>query len=570
MKKRLMLLVCCMMCMVPSVRVQADETTAKWSTDSEAGEELPSLIIQDEGTGESTNNQYNNVLQVVVSFTTEDGELVPIQGGSGFLIGADETELQYMITTNEIVDVSDDIKKTIKKKYRLEKEEDVQEEIKIVVNKDVTVAASVVTASEEMDFAILQLSQPLHDRQALLLNDKSSDEYLREEASVLGYPSSVKYGKDMVYYTGVDLQKTAGFLETEQVFRGQTYLQHHIFPNYGNLGGPIIDANNAVVALNQSGNDGKNFYALKITEIIHVLDSLGIPYKTVSQAQAQAEAELAAVVHKEELNKVINQAENIVLDDYKEKSITGYEDVLKNAKDVQKNEDATQEEVNEAVATLQESIAGLVPKTPLKVILMIVGIVAVVIAIAVVIILKVTSKSRKAKKEKREAEFTVTEPAPVFNQRTPMMETSYKDIVQAGNEQVGNQSIWNMQVMDGNDSEQTTVLGAAMDDSTGLLKQPTVTLIRVSNNDNILVHKFPFVLGKDKAKADYCIQNNSAVSRIHANLLYEGNAYYIQDNNATNGTFVNGNRVVSGSKVVLQNNDKITLGNESFDFRTSL
>ena len=100
--------------------------------------------------------------------------------------------------------------------------------------------------------------------------------------------------------------------------------------------------------------------------------------------------------------------------------------------------------------------------------------------------------------------------------------------------------------------------------------QHTVTLIRSRDNENILVHKFPFVIGKDKAKTDYCVQDNNAVSRVHATILCEGNTYYIQDNNATNGTFVNGKRLAGGSRTALQNNDKITLGNEEFDFKMAL
>ena len=561
MKKKICMLLCCLSILGTSQSVYAQEAA-----------ELPSLVIEETGSGENVGNQYNSVLQIVVSFTDDKENVIPIQGGSGFLIGNDETQLQYMITTNEVVTVSDKVKEKLRKSYKLESTDDIKEEIKVVINKDVTVNASVITSSDEMDFAILQLSQPLHDRQSLLLNDKEAEEYLQKSAFVLGYPGAAKNGQEMVYYTGVDLQRSEGFLETEEIINGQKYVKHHIFPNYGNLGGPILDENGNIVALNQSKNDGKSFYALEVTEIIHVMDSLGISYRTVSQVEAEEAAALAAIVHKEELNSVIAKAEKVDLSEYKKKSTTDFEACMNEAKNVQKNNDATQEEVDNAVTKMQEAINALVPKTPLKIVLAIVGGCILFVVIVILIVLKATSKMRKERKEKKRADFMVTEPAPVFGQSSPVLETSYRDLVQAGNQQVMNQNIWNMQMGAENDYEQTTILNAdSYDDSpTGVLMQHTVTLIRSRDNENILVHKFPFVIGKDKAKTDYCVQDNNAVSRVHATILCEGNTYYIQDNNATNGTFVNGKRLAGGSRTALQNNDKITLGNEEFDFKMAL
>lgn len=525
--------------------------------------ELPSLIIEERGSGEKVGGQYNSVLQIVVSFTDKEGNEIPIQGGSGFLIGDDESQLQYMITTNEIVVVSDAVKEELLHNYGLNDVGEVKEKVEVVISKDVTIEANVITSSEEMDFAILQLSQPLHDRQALLFNDKEAGEYLEKPAYVLGYPGAVKSGREMVYYTVADLQKTEGFLETEEIINGQKYVKHHIFPNYGNLGGPILDENGDIVALNQSKNDGKNFYALEVTEIIQVMDSLGIPYKTVSQVEAEEAAALAAIVHKEELNSIIAEAEKLDLSEYKKKTTTDFETCLEEVKKVQENSEATQAEVDDAVKQMQEKINILELKTPLKIVLAIVGGCILFVVIVILIILRATHKIRMERKERKKAEFTVTEPAPVFEQSSPVCETSYKDLVRAGNRQVLNHNIWNTQMENQDDYDQTILISnSKLDDSL----QQAVTLIRCRDGENILMHKFPFIIGKDKAKTDYCVQNNPVVSRVHAMIVREGNTYYIQDNNATNGTAVNGKRLEKGSRVALHNKDKIVLGNEVFDF----
>lgn len=538
MKKRIAMLFCCLCMLGLSQQVHAREIT-----------ELPSLVIEETGRGENVGDQYNSVLQIVVSFTDKENNEIPIQGGSGFLIGDDESKLQYVITTNEIVTVSDMVKEELVQTYQLDDVGAVKETIEVVISKDVTIEASVVTASEEMDFAILQLRQPLHDRQALLFNDKESETYLEKAAFVLGYPGAVGSGRKTVYYTVEDLQKIEGFLETEEIINGQKYVKHHIFPNYGNLGGPILDENGDIVALNQAKNDGKNFYALEIAEIIRVMDSLGLPYKTVSQAEAEEAAALAAIVHKEELNHIIAEAEKLDLSEYKKKTTTDFAICLEEVKEVQENVDATQEEVDNAVEKMQETISVLVPKTPIKIVLAIVGGCVLLVVVVILIVLRATRQVRMERRAKKKAEFTVTEPAPVFEKPSPLLETSYKDLVRAGNRQVSNHNIWNVQMDEQEENAQA------------------VTLINCRNCENILVHKFPFVIGKDKIKTDYYVQNNPAVSRIHATIVFEKANYYVQDINSTNGTFVNGERLEKGKRVLLHNGDKIMLGNEEFDFK---
>lgn len=554
MKKLIVMLICSLSTLLLPMHVHAQGIT-----------ELPSLVIEQFGNGENVGEQYNSIMQVVVSFTDGDNNKVPLQGGCGFLIGNDNNQLQYMITTNEVVTVSDTVKEELIQTYNLDDTGKLQERIEVVVSKDVMIEANVVTSSQEMDFAILQLSQPLHDRQIILLNDTDVKEYLEKSAFVLGYPSAVQSNQEAVYYTETDVQRTEGFLEAEEIINGQKYIKHHIFPNYGNIGGPILDGKGNIVALNQTRNDGKNFYALEIIEIIHVMDSLGIPYRTVSHVQAEEAAALAAVVHKEELNRVIAEAESIDLEDYKEKTTLEFDMSLQEAKAVQERSEATQKEVDSAVEKMEEKIAVLVPKTPTTIILAIVAGSIIVVVLIILVILRITYNARMERKKRKKAEFTVTEPAPVFNNNTPVLETSYKELIKAGNRQVSNSSIYNSRTDEQSEGEQTILLSTSFD--ADRIRHTAITLIKRRNNENILVNKFPFVIGKDKTKTDYCVLNNPVVSRIHAVIMCEGDNYYVQDYNATNGTYINGRRIEKGSKTILRNGDKIILGNEEFEVK---
>ncbi len=65
-----------------------------------------------------------------------------------------------------------------------------------------------------------------------------------------------------------------------------------------------------------------------------------------------------------------------------------------------------------------------------------------------------------------------------------------------------------------------------------------------------------------RQNADVLINDNT-VSRLHALIISENGNYFLQDNNSTNGTFVNGRRV---SQSPLSPGDLIRLGNIEMKF----
>ncbi len=57
------------------------------------------------------------------------------------------------------------------------------------------------------------------------------------------------------------------------------------------------------------------------------------------------------------------------------------------------------------------------------------------------------------------------------------------------------------------------------------------------------------------------VVDNKLASRHHALIQKIKNAYFIRDEQSTNGTFVNGVRIPSGKYVKLNPGDKVTIGN---------
>jgi FHA domain/Double zinc ribbon len=54
--------------------------------------------------------------------------------------------------------------------------------------------------------------------------------------------------------------------------------------------------------------------------------------------------------------------------------------------------------------------------------------------------------------------------------------------------------------------------------------------------------------------------NAEIVSRIHANIRLEGDAYYLEDVGSSNGTYINNNPLTVGSRHRLRGGDRISLG----------
>ena len=121
---------------------------------------------------------------------------------------------------------------------------------------------------------------------------------------------------------------------------------------------------------------------------------------------------------------------------------------------------------------------------------------------------------------------------------------------------------------------ETTVLGGGgargetmVLNATNVTRQARPTLLRIKNNEKILVDKPVFRIGKERSYVDYFIGDNSAVSRSHANIVTKEGEYYIVDTNSTNHTYVNGEMIPSNVETKLTHGTRIRLGNEEFEFK---
>ncbi len=112
--------------------------------------------------------------------------------------------------------------------------------------------------------------------------------------------------------------------------------------------------------------------------------------------------------------------------------------------------------------------------------------------------------------------------------------------------------------------------GVGVSDNTIMLKleeEPTAVLCRVRTGEEKVVDKGELVMGKASSGVDYCIRDNTTISRVHAKILRHGTQYFIQDNDSMNHTYVDGRQVMKGEELPIQNGSRIRLSDEEFIFK---
>lgn len=504
--------------------------------------------LQDSNT---VNDARNGILQVNLVYVDGDGNEYVVRGGSGFLIGNEEGA-NYVITSNANITVTDDLRASVGKEHKVPKAErkNMNFIVQVVVKRDVVVETSVTTLSEQVNFAVLHLSQTIYDRKPLLI--EKDPEMIHEMDSIytLGFPEQIQSQQDVSYYTYEDVSVMNGIISKKMTMDGTLYIQHSAAVTEGNAGGPILNQFGQVIGVNQIISEDGYHYSVHISEVTSVLDALGIPYMEV------VPEEIVEEVDREPLQTALQTAKSKDLNGYTPESVSEYQTALEEAEALLEKEDITAEEVTQGIARLSGADAALVVKSNSRLFLIGGGIILLLVILIIVLLVAVLrkdskkpeeeKKSKKESKEKKSAKKNSYEELtaePPFQPAPKAQETSVLNSAMGFNE------------------GETMVLGNSMQ-----LGETKATLRRLKNNEVIYIQKSVFYIGKDGLKADYCIKGNSSISRSHAVIRQIDREFYLEDLQATNGTYHNDVRLQPSQSVKLSSGDRIKLADEEFVF----
>ena len=540
----------------------------------------------------TTDDPTDGILQVYLTYVDDDGERTLLFGGTCFLINEEYVLSNYHIfDLNSLVEVQseDNPNETVQVPKRdvimatlgLDELPDNDPHLKVYVyaNRDMGVEATIHDSvqSETMDFVALKLADKIYDRKPLVLGDSSIMKQ-QDVVYALGFPSDSIENKE--FNTKADVSVVDGTI-SKVTTRDKADVFEHTAPlNSGNSGGPLLNGLNEVIGINTfvRGNDlGTKSYTVQINALKSGLDTFGISYadgthdrvslengvlgtqtdggETDVETEETTGPDQALV---EELQNEIAKAKAIDTTGYTEESVQVLNDTIGTAESVVNNTEATNAQLQSSIDDLKAAVNGLEEVSGPNMIVIIAIVAAVIVVIVVIIIIIVVVNSNKKKK----AKVTGNGPVPPMQPTPPVQPIAPNPTPVQPNpqmQQAFQEGAGETTLLDSGAGE-TTLLGGAGGGA---------YLIRKKNGEKIAITSQNFAIGKERRRVNYCISDNTSVSRYHAVITKKGSDYYITDQKSSNFTFVNGVQVSPYQETLLTDKSTLKLSDEEFEFHLS-
>lgn len=532
---------------------------------------LPVMAEDETNNLTATDDPRDSIMLMTLGIEDDNGTYHPYKGGTCFLIND-----EYVLTNKHVVTVFDqDELNDLREISGIPDMQATDSHIKLYlyVNRDMKVAATMHDSvnSSDMDFAAVKLAEKIYDRKPVALGDSDAIQ-TKDTVYAMGFPADSVSTKN--YNTKDDVSTVEGAISKLTVTGNVDIIEHTAPLNLGNSGGPLLDKDDNVVGLN-TFIAGKKNYSIQINYIKKGLDTFGIPYVTGSiNPEPDPDPEPGPIVEPDkpdntailnELQSVVDEAKATDTENCTEESVKALNDSIGAAEAVLANDSAEAAAIQGATDDLNDAITNLEEKSGPNM-MMIIFIVAAVVLLVVIIIVAVVMSGKKKKSSQ------VPNPGPASGPRpNPGPIPSNMN----GNDGYGAVDSFakpgpspQPQTMPEGAGE-TTLLDAGAGETTLLSNAGSAYLIRKKNGEKIAVNVQNFKLGKERRKVNYCISDNTSVSRVHCEIVKKGADYYVTDQGATNFTFVNGIQLSPHKETLLSDQSVLKLSDEEFEFHLS-
>ena len=551
-----------------------------------AGEEGTDPIEEDQVQA-TTDDPTDGILQVYLAYVDDNGTRTLLYGGTCFLINEEYVLSNYHIFNLDEVDNSGVTKReAIMNMLNLDELPNNDPHLKVFVyaNRDMSVEATIHESvqSSAMDFVALKLSDKIYDRQPLVLGDSSIMKQ-QDVVYALGFPSDSIENKE--FNTKADVSVVDGTISKVTVREKADVFEHTAPLNSGNSGGPLLNALNEVIGINTfiyGNNVGTKSYTVQINALKSALDTFGIAYTdgvhdraaldggavassagTVNQSGSDDTADTDTEEQNQalltELNNEISRAKAMDTEGYTEESVQVLNDTIESAEDVAASTDATEAQIQTAIDDVRAAVDGLEEQSGLNIIL-IAGIGAAVLIIVIIIIVDIVPATSGKKKKANAAGGGNVPPVPPVQPVQNPQPMHQPQMYAPGNGTVPQaEGAGETTLLDSGAGETTLLSGAG----------GGAYLIRKKNGEKIMITSQNFAIGKERRRVNYCISDNTSVSRFHAVITKKGSDYYIADQKSSNFTFVNGVQLSPYKETLLTDRSTIKLSDEEFEFHLS-
>ena len=539
-----------------------------------------------------------DILLVRIGYEFDDGSFDEWMRGTGFIVGP-----RYILTRQSLIDTASDsalfarILKERGEAYKrvgvnLMTAEEAAKHIRYFVSDREGNRIEVSDSSMKSGLGLIVTKKAM-DIPACVFAKMSVDDLAEgtvvhaKTAADTGEQFTVRAFDGKVY---IDEEQTAGFAFQMDTQGGAL------------IGAPVYDDNGHVIGLIASDSQELTSYSEKALEAF--LSMNGVGFRSSEQMEAEKEAQRAEetkddlysaemdAVDKTLLEEAITRASAADLEEYTEESSEALREALERAKDVDVRDDASQDEVDEALRVLEAAYEGLTAKGKFsgiseflsghgRTILTIAAVfLGVLVAAAVMFRKEIIRTGRKLRKVRarndKEIEDILRERDEEEIREYEYADDEFADMTRREKDRsariprdMGGEDL---EYADEDDLEEDRATDLEEDGEDGSSDTTVLTrkayLIRIDNGRKIPISKKDFAIGKEKSKVDYCISGDTTVSRVHALIRNIGGKYYIEDQASTNYTYYEGKQIPEYKPVCLKDGSRFKLSEVEFEFHS--
>ena len=508
-----------------------------------------------------------DILLVRIGYEFDDGSFDEWMRGTGFIVGP-----RYILTRQSLIDTASDsalFARILKERGEAYKR----------------VGVNLMTAEEAAKHIRYFVSDREGNRIEVSDSSMKSGLGLIVTKKAMDIPACVfaKMSVDNLAEGTVVHAKTAadtGEQFTVRAFDGKVYIDEEQTAGFAfqmdtqggaPIGAPVYDDNGHVIGLIASDSQELTSYSEKEDDLYS--------------------AEMDAV-DKTLLEEAITRASAADLEEYTEESSEALREALERAKDVDVRDDASQDEVDEALRVLEAAYEGLTAKGKFsgiseflsghgRTILTIAAVfLGVLVAAAVMFRKEIIRTGRKLRKVRarndKEIEDILRERDEEEIREYEYADDEFADMTRREKDRsariprdMGGEDL---EYADEDDLEEDRATDLEEDGEDGSSDTTVLTrkayLIRIDNGRKIPISKKDFAIGKEKSKVDYCISGDTTVSRVHALIRNIGGKYYIEDQASTNYTYYEGKQIPEYKPVCLKDGSRFKLSEVEFEFHS--
>ena len=294
------------------------------------------------------------VVQLVLTCTDPKDNTYYINQGTGFVAGTADGD-QYILTTNQLTDASEEQLNQIRKWSGLSADEKLTTQVSVLLESEVLIPATVVSTGTSIPYTLLTIEQPLKDVSAPKY--RYSGTVTRNEAAYsYCYDSNIQTLSQTLPTTGASFK--CGSITN--ISADPLMLSSDITAESGSAGAPVFDKDGLVIGMFYLSNG--NMEIIPSDSIIGIFDALNVEYSTNA---GNSDYNVADRATKQALKDLLTECQQDVIQNesrYSAKTLTTYKEAINSAMEVIENSDSTKDDYDTCISDLKKAKSKLKPK----------------------------------------------------------------------------------------------------------------------------------------------------------------------------------------------------------------